>query len=783
MPYQYHSLRFWRNTAVAKLASGQTLTLAPGTGTLGYEWDVEPDNGFRPAGEFELSSTTVSRLQTFTDYGSTVVGPGAGGGTETHHLTLYKAPSGALVFGAGTVQWSWGLDNTNAWENFITDPSGNPPDKNIEQATVNLFADMGAQPASLISGLTAATASTDTTPPTLDDHLAHQRLDGSGRQHRDHLGHRDRHRRRGGRRRGLDRRRHDLALRQHDRSGGGERQLDLQLDRARNAPSTKIMSRAIDDSGNIETPSAGVTVNVGCPCSIWATRRPPDAGLRRRQRRRGRDEVHSPTPTAPSPASASTSRRPTPAPTSASLWNASGQLLAQVTFTGETASGWQNATFSSPVTIVPNTTYVVGYFAPNGHYSATRGGSIQRPRPRPPAAATTTARRCTPCRNNTSANGLFAYTSSLGVPDEHLPGQQLLGRPGLRADARLRARSPTSSATAGFNSANVSWTAPSTGGAPTSYIDDPVHRLDRPDADDRERHPARTNATVTGLAQGTAYTFTVQAVNPAGNGTVSAASNSVTPSGPQAPAAPTDVSANPASGQAQRQLDDAATTAAAPITGYTITPYIGSTAQTSVPVLSGSATSAAVTGLTNGTAYTFTVTATNNIGTGAGVGAIQPRSRPQDTIFDFAHAADDRLRRHLVGRARGQVHRGQQRHGDRHPLLQGGGQHRHPHRQPVDLDRRRCWRRPRSPTRPRPAGSTVTFASPVAVTAGTTYVAGYFAPQGHYSVQRRPRSTTAVDNAPLHALSQRDQPNGVYAYSAAARSPPTPSTPPTTGST
>ena len=111
---------------MAKLASGQTLTLAPGTGTLGYEWDVEPDNGFQPPGEFQLSSTTVSGLQTFTDYGSTVIGPGAGGGTETHHLTLYKTPSGSLVFGAGTVQWSWGLDNTNAWENFITDPTRQP---------------------------------------------------------------------------------------------------------------------------------------------------------------------------------------------------------------------------------------------------------------------------------------------------------------------------------------------------------------------------------------------------------------------------------------------------------------------------------------------------------------------------------------------------------------------------------------------------------------------------------------------------------------------------------
>ena len=112
MPSQYSKLRLWRNTAVANLTSGQTLTLAPGSGTLGYEWDEDVDNGFRPAGEFDLSSTTVSGLQTFTDYGSTL----STGTTATHHLTLYRAPSGALVFGAGTVQWSWGLANVNAWE-------------------------------------------------------------------------------------------------------------------------------------------------------------------------------------------------------------------------------------------------------------------------------------------------------------------------------------------------------------------------------------------------------------------------------------------------------------------------------------------------------------------------------------------------------------------------------------------------------------------------------------------------------------------------------------------
>ena len=88
------------------------------------------------------------------DYGSTY-----GPGSATHSLTLYKAASGALVFGAGTVQWAWGLDS-------LHDGPQRTPDPRMQQATVNLFADMGVQPGALQTNLVAAAASTDTTAPT-----------------------------------------------------------------------------------------------------------------------------------------------------------------------------------------------------------------------------------------------------------------------------------------------------------------------------------------------------------------------------------------------------------------------------------------------------------------------------------------------------------------------------------------------------------------------------------------------------------------------------------------
>jgi len=51
------------------------------------------------------------------------------------------------------------------------------------------------------------------------------------------------------------------------------------------------------------------------------------------------------------------------------LWSSTGTLLGTVTFTNETGSGWQQANFSTPISIAANTTYVVSYFAPSGHYS------------------------------------------------------------------------------------------------------------------------------------------------------------------------------------------------------------------------------------------------------------------------------------------------------------------------------------------------------------------------------------------------------------------------------
>ena len=160
VPAKYARVRFWRNTEVANLKEADAAVL--GKGVLGPEWDEDIDNGFRPAGLIQLSETTVDNVAYVQDLGTVY-----DSGTATHHMTLYRAPSGALVFSAGTIQYSWGLDDLH---NYWTAPGRIRPDphgavKAIQQATVNLFADMGIQPTNLQPDLTPAQPSQDKTGP------------------------------------------------------------------------------------------------------------------------------------------------------------------------------------------------------------------------------------------------------------------------------------------------------------------------------------------------------------------------------------------------------------------------------------------------------------------------------------------------------------------------------------------------------------------------------------------------------------------------------------------
>jgi len=236
-------MRLWRNTSVANLAPNTVATLA--NNTLGYEWDADVDNTVRPPGLFRMGTRTDTNTQVLQDQGSTY-----GNGTVTHALTFYKHSSGARVFSVGSVQWAWGLDSNH-------DRGSAAADVRMQQATVNQLADMGAQPATLQSGLVPATATSDAVPassaitspttgatPPLNTAVT---ITGTA----------------------------------SDTGGGVVGGVEVSVDngvtwrRATGreswslswtptvAGTAVIRSRAVDDSGNLESPSAGVTVNPG----------------------------------------------------------------------------------------------------------------------------------------------------------------------------------------------------------------------------------------------------------------------------------------------------------------------------------------------------------------------------------------------------------------------------------------------------------------------------------------------------------------------------------------
>jgi hypothetical protein len=352
VPADDGKMRFWRNTSIANLAGGNTAILTDGT--LGYEWDEDPDNGFRPPGLIRMSTTTANNVQILQDYGSTY-----GSGTATHHLTLYKHSSGALVFGSGTIQWTWGLDGNH-------DRLTTTPDVRMQQATVNLLADMGVQPVTLQPNLLLAIASSDGTAPTstITSPTASTTVQVSNQL--------------------------TITGTANDTGGGVVGGVEVSVDGGitwhpangrgnwsytwtpTTAATATIKSRAADDSGNLETPGAGITVTVTsrtCPCSIWDNSVTPavitdpetqaiEVGVKFRSEINGlitgirfykgsqNTGTHIGT-----------------------LWSSNGQQLARATFTGETATGWQQVSFATPVQITANTTYVASYHTNVGHYS------------------------------------------------------------------------------------------------------------------------------------------------------------------------------------------------------------------------------------------------------------------------------------------------------------------------------------------------------------------------------------------------------------------------------
>lgn len=379
-------LRLWRNTSLANQAAGTSTELAPHT--VGYESDEDLDNGYRPAGLIRLSTTTGPTPEYLLDFGTKVAA-----GTTTHHLTMYRAGSGALVFGAGTVQWAWGLDTRH-------DGTVEPVSLPMQQATVNLLADMGVAATSLSTpGVVQATESADDAAPTaVITAPAGPASIAQGTTV-------------------------TVTGTAQDAGGGIVGGVEVSLDGGSTwhpaqggsafsytgvvsaTGSSAIQARAIDDSGNIQAEPAVVNTTVDCPCSIFgdappATPATGDAspvtlGTRftssqdgfitglRFYKGEGNTGTHVGT-----------------------LYKDDGTVLSSVTFANETPAGWQTGVFPTAVPITAGITYVASYRAPNGFYAADNNYF---------AYTGKTAGPLTALGGYSNPNGLF--TTGAGIPN------------------------------------------------------------------------------------------------------------------------------------------------------------------------------------------------------------------------------------------------------------------------------------------------------------------------------------------------------------------------------
>jgi hypothetical protein len=672
VPYQYAALRIWRNTSVADLQPGQTATLTPET--LGYEWDQDVDNGFRPPGEIDLSSTTMTAPQVVQTYQE-----GLAQETVTHHLTMYRAASGALVFEAGTVQWAWGLNSNHDGD---AQPAPSPV---MQQATVNLLADMGnVQPGTLMSGLVPATKTTATTPPTstitspaagtVIPNGSTVTVTGTATTANAPGGN------------GV------VAGVEISTDGGSTWHPVTTVSAA--APTVNwtytwaatgsgavtIETRATNDSGYMETPSDGVHVTVNCPCGLYSQTYTPSVTAE-----------NDPTPLELGVKFQSTvngwvdgvrfykgaSNNGTH---TGSLWAASGTLLATGTFSNETASGWQTLIFANPVQISASTTYVAGYYDPDGYYAAdqqqfypsTTGSIDASPLYSPPLM------------------GVRAVSS---VGD----GVFNSGGPGF----------PTSSYQGTGYGVDVIFDTTQPPGAPPAV----VAQVPYPGS---SSNVVSVDPTVTFNKAVAPSTLSFTLADPAGNVPGSVSLNSADTIATFTPAAPlpAGTTVTVSVSRAQDQF------------GQTMTPVSNTfiTAQASPPAGTCpcslwpdfTAPPTPDSGATTAVELGVKFTASNN-------GYVSG-------IRFYKSAANTGTHTGTLWSATG-------------TMLATGA---------FSNETTQGWQQ-------------LNFATPVAITAGTTYVASYYDPNGHYSVTSG-GFKSAVTNGPLTALASGTSPNGVYLY-------------------
>jgi hypothetical protein len=384
------------------LSSGSHLT-----NLLGYEVDRMQRAG--PTGAIQLAHSPYTGNDSSTD--------GNGNTNGVSDMTVYTASSGATVFATGSIDWAWGLDDwevSNGYRNSVLNSA-------VQQITQNFLARPRGVPVVNTGGPYIGTANTA--------------LAFNGSQTVDPIS--------GG---GIS----NYAWNFGDGNTGTGAQPSHTYT---TAGLYTVTLTATNVRGGTNT--ATTTASVGVPLTIWSASATPYVASANDP-----NALEVGVKFTSDIAGYVTGVRFYKSGTNlgthvGSLWSNTGQLLAQATFTGESASGWQQVNFSQPVAIAANTTYVVSYHTSTGGYAVDINYFTFEPFDNAPLHALQSV------TNN--LNGVFLYGSG-GFPNQsYLDGNywvDVVFTPNTTSDSLpiVTAISPASGATGVSTSTNVSAT-------------------------------------------------------------------------------------------------------------------------------------------------------------------------------------------------------------------------------------------------------------------------------------------------------------------------------------
>ena len=433
------------------------------------------------------------------------------------------------------------------------------------------------------------------------------------------------------------------------------------------------------------------------------------------------------------------------------LWSSNGTLLASATFTGESASGWQQVNFATPVTIAANTIYVASYHVTVGHYSEDLSYFTSKGVDNPPLHALT--------NGVSGGNGVYAYGATSAFPNQTWNAanywMDVVFQPGVALTLTSIALTPANPNL--LVGATQQFTATGT------YSDGSTQNVTS-----QATWTSSSTAAATINASGLATAVS------AGTTTLTAALAGVAGSTlltVQAPSVAITTTSLP------NGVANAAYSATLTASGGT-PPYTWSIASGSLPTgLALNATSGAITGMpTTAAAFSFTAQASD-----AGI-PVQSVSKPLSiTVVSVVATVSIWPATAVPGTVDGgpdsAVELGVKFRSDIAGSITGIRFYKATANTGTHMGN--LW----SSAGTKLATATfsgetasgwqqVSFATPVAITSNTVYVASYHASNGHYSEDDNYFASKGVDNPPLHALTNGvSGGNGVYAYGASSAFP------------